>query len=534
EVMADETDQPLLAQDGDYITRADRFRPQTFFDPATGQEQPLSGGDLVLDRDNTTPAPIVENWVQIVAKRRNVLFEGPESLPLYFKDFLAPLIATDLQAADCIVHLYDKPVAELVNQLMKRGAFDAGSADDPARLREAQKAIDLVRTLAQNSSASKSGVTLSARPNEEEFGAGYGASSDRMADSGEPVAEIAEVYLWYDANGDGVQENIMLLLDRASERPIYYDHVANLTPDGLRPFDVVRINEVDNRWYGLGVMETFDSSQQIVDLLVNRWNHSQSRAGRVDVWRPDLTLEGDSDPNLKLNWGKAYTGKPDADPSKILTSFYLNDTKFANLQAMFEFFMQMAMNESGVQHANDGAAIGMDSQKLATGIRNIEKAGQEMFAPILSDLEPGLTATLNREMLTLLANLNEAESFRYLEGDQKIRTVITPEEVNGLRLDVSLLLTRYKGEQQFQQMLQASNVVKDYYALAPQVQAYTAPFYQGMIKALDSKLPAEQIIQPVPMPITETPRGTVGTTGSSGAQPTPATLPSPSAEPAAS
>lgn len=498
-VLADENDQPIMADDGDYITEADQFRPQTYFEPATGSEQPLPGGDMVLDRDNTTVQPLVPNWVEVTMKRRHVLFEGPESVPVYFKDFLCPLTATDVQTAPCIAHLYDKPVIDLVNQFLKRGLID-GDMSTPERIREQQKAIDLIRALASNTSAPKAAVSLAARPNEDEHDDGRTPNYGDTRESGaEPIAEIAEVYLWFDADGDGVQENIMVLIDRASQRPIFYDHVANLTPDGLRPFDVVRINEVEHRWYGQGVMETFDSSQQIVDLLVNRWNLSQSSAGRVDFWRPDLTLEGLNDPNLKMNWGESYTLNRDADPDKVLKSVYLNDVKFDRLQSMFEFFMQMAMNESGVQHANDGQAVGLETSKLATGIRNIEKAGQELFAPILSDLEPGLEATLNREMLVLLANLNEKETFKYLNGDRTIVDSINPEDVRDVRLDVSLLLTRYKGEQQFQQMLQAAGVVKEFYGLAPEVQAQTAPFYQGMIKALDTKLPADQIIAPLPL-----------------------------------
>jgi hypothetical protein len=482
-VLADEQNQPIMAADGEHITKGDQWQPDEF-------------GQSVLARDGQTPAPAVPNWQRIKIKKRHVLFEGPESVPVYFKDFLAPLTALDLQTADCIAHLYDKPVIDLVNQFLKAGMLDMST---PERIKEAQKAVDLIRAMSLNTSAQKSGVNLAARPNEDEQDTAasqrYGQSSDT-----DPIAEIAEVYLWFDCDGDGIQENVMVLIDRASRRPIFYDHVGNLTPDGLRPFDVVRVNEVENRWYGQGIPETFDSSQQVVDLMVNRWNLSQSRAGRTDFWRPDLTLEGQADPSLKMNHGGTYTAKPDADPSKILTSVYLQDMKFDRLQAMFEFFMQMAMNESGVQHANDGAAIGMDTQKLATGIRNMEKAGQELFAPILSDLEPGLEATLNRELLTLLANLNKEEVFRYTEGDATITAAVNPEDVRDLTLDISLLLTRYKGEQQFQQMLQASQVVEKFYTLPPEVQAQTATFYQGMVKALDTKLDAETIISPLAPP----------------------------------
>ena len=67
--------------------------------------------------------------------------------------------------------------------------------------------------------------------------------------------------------------------------------------------------------------------------------------------------------------------------------FYIDHNKFENLTQEIEFTMQTAMNESGVHHANDAQAAGMDSAKLATGVRNIEKSGQELFAMPISEIE---------------------------------------------------------------------------------------------------------------------------------------------------
>ena len=64
------------------------------------------------------------------------------------------------------------------------------------------------------------------------------------------MAEFVEFYLWFDANNDGVAENIMLIADRTTRSPVFYDHVANVTTDGLRPIEIVRINPVEGRWYG--------------------------------------------------------------------------------------------------------------------------------------------------------------------------------------------------------------------------------------------------------------------------------------------
>lgn len=511
-ILIDAEDQPVLDANGEFITDTDKFQdPEPQVDPATGQ--PIANpvpGPRVLARDGVTPEPENPLWQNRVIPRRQVIFQGPESPPVYYKDFLCPLTAPDVQQADCIAHLYDKPVMELVDLYVKGGMLDATGKD---RLAAVQRTVQLIRDLTNNTSESESGANQSDRPTD-----GDGANSTTtLRSEGEPVAKIAEVYMWYDANGDGILENIMLAVDRKNKVPLFYDFVPNVTIDGLRPFEVVRVNEVDGRWYGEGVMEMFESTQNIVDLLVNRWNFSQSSSGRVTFWRPDLTLEGRANPHLAMNMGGTYTLAPNAKPEEALHIVYLEDTKFEQLERMFEFFMQIAMNESGVANSNDAQTAGLDTQKLATGIRNIEKAGQEMFAPFISDLEPALQAILKRELLVLFANLDRKEIFSYLARDtatgKEIQALdqITPEEVRNLTLNVSLLLTRYKGEQLLVQGQQASAIVREFYELPVQIQSFVAQFYKNQLKAIDPRIDVETLIQPgiaQVAPSAKTPAGT--------------------------
>lgn len=494
-VLIDAEDNPILDAAGDFILDTDKWQEETAVDQTTGQPVPTGSGKQVLARDGATEQPAEMLWAEKILPRRQVIFQGPESPVVYYKDFLCPLTARDVQSADCIAHLYDKPIMELVDLYVKGGMLDAS---DKERLGAVERTIQLIRELTSNTSAPKSGANQNDRPGDDAQNRGSTSANS----SGDPVAEMAEVYLWYDANGDGILENIMLVVDRKNRVPVFYDYVPNVTIDGLRPFEVVRINEVDGRWYGEGVMEMFESTQNIVDLLVNRWNKSQSNAGRVDFWRPDLTLEGRSNPNLVMNWGGTYTLAANADPKMALHSVYLEDTKFDHLERMFEFFMQIAMNESGVANSNDAQTAGLDTQKLATGIRNIEKAGQEMFAPFISDLEPSLQAILKRELLVLFANLDRVEVFQYLNRDtetgKEIKQLdqITPDEVRNLTLNVNLLLTRYKGEQQLIQGEQASAIVERFYTLPVQIQPFVAQFYKNQLKAIDPRIDTETLIQP--------------------------------------
>ena len=116
-------------------------------------------------------------------------------------------------------------------------------------------------------------------------------------------------------------------MDKKNKRPLFYDYVANRTPNGKRPFNVTRVNRVEGRWHGIGTMEVFQPLQEVVDLLVNRWNHSQSRSGNVIFWNPELTLEGEENPHLELNGGRTYTPKGNIDPENILKVIPLYDVK---------------------------------------------------------------------------------------------------------------------------------------------------------------------------------------------------------------
>jgi hypothetical protein len=487
-VLVDADGRDILGADGDYILDSDLWATETMPNEA------VPTGRVVLKRDGVTPKPLDPTWENKLVTRKITHFRGAEAGVVYYKDFLCPLAAPSVQDADCVVHLYDMPVMRLADMYQRKSMLDLSNEQS---VLATQRAIEMIRNM-----AGESGEPKAARDQERPE---HRQNEQSAGERSEPVVEIAEFHLRYDADGDGIMEDVMLVLDVKNQAPIFYDYEANVTPDGLRPFDVVKVNQVDGRWYGMGGMEMFESSQEIVDLLVNRWNFSQSRAGRVDFWNPQHTLEGDANPNLLLNWGSTYTPKPGKTKDDILSYVTLPDMKHEALQNMFEFFMQMATNESGVANANDANAVGLDTAELATGVRNIEKSGQEMFALYLSHLEPGLQSVIQRAAALIFANLDAEEVFTFFEGDTQIEGSIRPDDVREMNLHVSLLLTRYRGEQLLQSSAQAANLVTQYYGLAPVVQARVAPLYRDMLKALQVNF-ADEIIAPMDaMPTTAPP-----------------------------
>ncbi len=449
-------------------------------------------GTQVLSKDRMTVKPDAPVFQKMPLDRRQVLFEGAKSQVIYYKDFLCPLTAEDVQTADCCIHLYDKPVMEFVDLIVKRGMISDTTEE---RMNTARKMVSLIKTISENSAEPKAAVTMELRPNEHFMPIPGDTSAS-------PVAEFAEFYMWFDANEDGVNENIMLIADRKSRTPIFYDHVANVTTDGLRPIEIVRINPIEGRWYGMGIMELFESYQNAIDLIFNRWNLSQMRAGRVDLWKPTNTQEGDRDPNLKLNWGGTYTLKPGATAEDTLKSVYLRDAKFKELKEQIDTMMQLLMNESGVSNANDAKAAGLNTADLATGINNIQASGDELFQPIVEELEFPLTNVLGREIDVTLANMNPEEAFTYLEGDSLRLDHLTPDDVRDLKYHCEFTLTSHKNQQVAQMSAQAIALVKDFYTgIQPEIQPKVAEFYRRQLRVLDPKCDAESIIQPVGIPV---------------------------------
>jgi hypothetical protein len=487
-VLIDREGYDVLDAHGDFILDTDAWTQELTppgTDPQTGLAVPQTPtGRLVLKSDGVTPQPEGGRYEPKTITRLRTQFQGARSSVVYWRDILIPLAAESVQKADCVVHLSDLPVMKLISMFSKRGM---GPDDE-----ENRRVVEMLRQMGSNSGLPKSAANQ-ARPELGENLAYLGTQNQ------DPIAEVAECHMRYDANQDGDDEEIMLVLDRKSQMPIFYDYEANVTPDGTRPFDVVRVNAVDGRWFGMGAMEMFETSQEQVDLQLNRINFSQSRAGRVDFWNPSCVLEGDTTPNLQLNWGGTYTLKPGKKMEDALQVMTLPDTKHEIVQNILEFFQQLMMNESGIANANDGRSAGLDSQELATGVRNIEKSGQEMFALYLSNLEPGLTAIVERNLKLIFANLQQDEVYTFFEGDMHKVATLPAGDVKELEIDVQMLLTRYKGEQVLASSMQAANLTVQFYQLTPDIQQKVAPLYRDALKALQVNF-ADEVIIPNPMP----------------------------------
>jgi hypothetical protein len=479
---------PVLDSRGEYVTPERQVRIVRELVEPQGIARALGGGPkerdaeyLADDLATRLPDGKSRRWEKRVVSRRSVLYSGPHAEVCYFKDILAPLNSRSLDIADCVVHLYDIPVSDLADQWRR----ETDAPGEEQRNIDTAAAVAAIQAMRGNSASSGSvaggsPVGASASHRQER-------SEDRDALDGDTraTAKVAEFWLRFDANGDGILENILLVVDRESRLPIVYDYVSNVTPDGRRPFSVIRINPVPGRWYGFGSMQVYEAIQNICDLQVNRWNFSNSQSGRITFWNPEAIEGAETDTELEINWGETYRLRPDRAPKDAVDFVTLPEVKASDLKMLMDFYLQMALNMSGVQHANDAQMAGLQSAKLATSILNIDKAGHEMFGQLLSHLEKGIEECANALAEIAVVNMADSEPYEWEEDDHLSFGVFSREQVGESRLRIRLLLSKYKAEQEKVALGQVIDRTKEFFTLPPEAQEAMAGLYRQFLRAHD-------------------------------------------------
>lgn len=492
EIAVDENNEPILA-DGDYIFIDDEWVPLTDEEgtPLDMDGNPIdlaSVQDLdqmesltvyVLKKNPQISRPENLTFQQQKIRRQITFYEGADLDLVYYQDFLCPLTAKSVEAADCVVHLYDSSVAGIVQKYMQ-GA-NGKAVTDP-------KFLEMVEQMSAADNKPKS------RDNQRDASgeSGYHVTETQTTST----VEIGEFWIRTDLFGTGEQHSIMLVMDLTNKRPIFYEYAGNLTPDGKRPFRVLRVNAVENRWYGSSQVGLFWGMQELLDLNANRINLSQSNAGRKDFFNPDGVHEGDNNPNLTLNDSQTFTLKKGFTADMVLSSVHLSDIKHDVLMSINQMLQQFAQSLGGVASSNDADMAGLDSNKLATGIRHMERVGQEMFGPLIDDLIVGIQESIEMFFKIQIASITDVETYEFYRDGASQFAQITPQEIRNMDFRIEIELTTYKGEQMLAQNEAASAVVVEFYKLPFPVQQVVQRLYQGRLHALQIK-DADAYIQPI-------------------------------------
>ncbi len=269
--------------------------------------------------------------------------------PVGWENFFCSLIAPDIHSADCIFHEFD----EDYDDLLKR--------TEGIRLNKSAK--QWLENLKQSSATypqsegNQPHVNRGERPPEL-----YG-----------PVKiHICEMWMRFDIKDRGRADEICVtwaLSSGGTEMwPIYYDLMKNASPTGKRPFEVIRVIPVRDRWYGFGFYDLLSNDHAFIDEAWNRIRARSSASGRFD-WIKRDSFEGlEYGAPITLSNGRVFVRKTGTEGP---INEHMGSVAFPEMDEkiwqMLEMSLQNAQLISGTMTAGDAAMSNLPANNTATG-----------------------------------------------------------------------------------------------------------------------------------------------------------------------
>ncbi|MCX6966685.1 MAG: hypothetical protein NTZ46_02715 [Verrucomicrobia bacterium] len=465
-----QTNGPVLTPDGEFVFEEG---------PLDVLAQALAASlDLVAEWHPGEPGEVVSPealppglcWKEQIVSERKLRSAGAKAVPLHPKEFYCPLHAPSIPEADFVAHLTSMRLSELCGHLGV--SLDAAASENDRADGYLKRALLQIRATAG----------AEPKPDSEQPRAGEGEELP-VADA-DPEFRMLEAYFRFDARGDGCPCRVFLMVAYDYDVPIFWDYIANVTPDGKYPFEAVVVNKEPHRWYGKSWFKKYERFQHLIDKLTNQILYRNDLAANpvkfrrkeaVVQWQDDQPFEIGPDKVFDLNDG--YTAE-DA----------LQTARIPELDEQTKFLLEMVIANwrmrAGVATATQGTFGGLPSERTATGITQVAATGRTMFQPQLMEVKRGLEAVLRQVVEYQYAYLDADETFTYREGDERRLGLLSRESVRDLEFNVELTLTLSKQDQN----LEASKLAVDFFgqflAVPDAFKPVAAPLFTTVYKNL--------------------------------------------------
>lgn len=468
-VMVGANGQPFLTPKGDYVYPKDDVIP----DPNVAEVpvldangQPQVGAD---GQPMTQPAVFrLKKEPQVTMPRDpqfapfpdldQVLtaYEGLDVRALDFRDFLCPLAVNSVHEADICVHLFD---------------------ESPERLRATYGMFEVTDNYFNTTQLSGEKQARTEKGEQE--------SGSRVL----RYVNCADVYMrcnpFEGTEHDlGIESEIWMLLDLTNQKPIWYDFLGNHMKK--RPFEVIPgVEKVPNRWYGVGVFELLKHKQLYIDTQFNRVNFKSSKSSTIRFRNVGAVSQWKNGEELVVGDDQFYDITDSRFDARNPPAFQVNLAEIDPFaMRLMEVGLQSASTEVGIVGPDDGNLSGLDSTKLATGIKSLERTGNVLMKYTERAHGEAIERILNQAVDIILEHMDEDELIYRPDTDAII--ALNREEIRRLERDVKLLLTRSRSTETLETSRAVIQLCREYYeALTPFERHKLRDEYIRQLKALE-------------------------------------------------
>jgi hypothetical protein len=454
----------------------DNTRGIFFFGP--GEPVMTPRGEYIYQKDNFIPDKEVEGLMRLEKEPKVVIRHAPEFAykenldqtlkgytgldvrTLDFRDFLCPLNVATIHEADINVHLFD---------------------EDWDRLKATYRGFDISTAYFEQGYSSGEKAAKPEKGEQQDVGVSEVLKVVHCGD----VYMRCNPYEGDPENDQGFESEIWMIIDVKAEKLIWADYLGNHMKK--RPFEVIPgVERVKNRWYGVGVFEMLDHKQLYVDTQFNRVNFKSSKSSSVRFRNRNAVAQWKSGAKLVIGDDQIYDIEDPRFTQDNPPLFQVNLTEIdEHAMKLIELMIQAGSTEVGIVGPDDGAMAGLDTTKLATGIKSLERTGNLLMKFTETDHADGIAAILDQCVDVVLEKMDENEII--FREDSMSLVELNRDEIRKIRKSVKLLLTRSRSTETIETARMVIQLCREYYeALTPYERYKLRGEYLRQLKALET------------------------------------------------
>lgn len=401
---------------------------------------------------------------------QQVKYKGPRSEVIDSDRFLCPTTAESLESADIIVEMYDKDMRWARNMFLDREWLSFGDF------------YNLVNKDANPRS-----------PIEKNEDRTENLDFDNEEN---PSIQVLECWMRRDVLGTGYPQEFCVFIDPETEKPIYYEFVAKLTPDNRIPYTAVSIGKERNRWCGRSLPERIRSFQEYVDKQFNSQSYRNELAANPVIGVNPQAVE-DEPEDVELHAGKIFELKDQYNIDDFL-QFSAIPNVDVRTQELIDFIFGIVQLWLGVSNMAQGDYQALAPANTATGVeatlREASKIGRRWMRRIVRGFEEHLTKLVQVSMATM----DEEEVFEYMEGDVRAFGVMTPEAIRNIGINTKVILSQDQGQRAIEKANLALQTQDRYFQSPPEMRPFIRPMLKRILDAMGFERTDELLPQEAP------------------------------------
>lgn len=446
----------------------------------------------ILERD---PAVQVPKGAALAISRPKVVMQrvsrdaGTEATIIHYGDFFCDLNAPSLDASAIKGHVFAANAADLML------GYDPDSYEKGAK--------EYIEAAAKgNLTGGMDGSPYAVRA--DTFRARDGETEDttKPADTIEGRYRrrvYADVWIRYDADGDGYAEDIYCLMDVDAQIPVHYEYAAIILPwlqsEHPHPYTVLRIFPKLHRWTGRGFYELLDPFAQFSDKMFNRIEVDSSTSGNVVFENPLATDQGVDGEGIQFRTRTAYTLRPNYTADDAMSVKTVEPSNLEIFNSMLEAMRGRAEIAAGLTSPSEATVTDVPGQDTLGVAKIMENTSNQSLrareAEIVAGLSDMLNAFISIEVYAVLNTPGGLESLIRQVGEEKAALLVEWLKTKGDEVTdyLEVSLTKAHSSQIIETAEATINVLNQFAAMPPPLQAAMMTEYVNILKGMGNPNP---------------------------------------------